>query len=647
VPAEVGVDRPVVHGRGGAGPAGVLPLGLRRQGEPQAGPLLQEATVGHCPLPGDADRRLGVAVGQLPAPVLVLVVPADVAAVVRGVEPPVLGVGDLELAHPERAVDLHAGLRPLVRPARHVAHDELAGGDQRQRQLYAVAEADGHLGRLAVRAPEPAEGLLSAAPGLGGVERPARDAQQRRALRRRTRQDGLRRARPRGKDLLGVLGEPGVEFGHLQPPLVDVARDAAVLAPGAVVGHVQVDPRDQAVPGLGVKPNAPVALAEHLDQLAGIGVVLQRRRQVVIALGARPADVRVQGHVGRREAAPALLAAAEVRHRLAALSLRAVVAGDAVLVQHGLDLALEAEPARRAAPRADLVGLPRRQPIADRGGVRLLLVAADAGEHLAGHGRQPAPHDLQGLAVLVDRLEGDGRVGGHAEHRRSVRLDRHRAEDAVDVPGPVDADVDVPAHAVVGVVEREQPQPLDRAPRNALEARAGVDVRQVEDRVLPRQVDLVRDHGRGRRLPQGHGLQDGVARLGVELQHVVEHVDQVQVPRVSVGRLARDEEVLVAQRVGVQEPGPARVDQLVADDRLDLLAVAGDPLDDAAGLMASLGRVEEDQLAHARHAVVPADHRDDPRGVPRAGTGVEGRVRPVGVAAVQLHLLRAVGIHAE
>ena len=65
------------------------------------------------------------------------------------------------------------------------------------------------------------------------------------------------------------------------------------------------------------------------------------------------------------------------------------------------------------------------------------------------------------------------------------------------------------------------------------------------------------------------------------------------------------------------------------------------------GLVAPAGRVEEHQLAHPRHAVVAADDAHELRRMAGNRPGVEERVGPVRVAAVVLHLPRAVGVHVE
>ncbi len=215
------------------------------------------------------------------------------------------------------------------------------------------------------------------------------------------------------------------------------------------------------------------------------------------------------------------------------------------------------------------------------------------------------------------------------------------------VPAALDGDVLVAAHVRVGVVQLVDAQVLDRAARHAGQARALVDVAHVDLGVVARQVDAVGDHRRLLGGAEGDRLEQGVARQLGEQRDVVEDVDQVDAPRVGGARLAGDQEVLLAQRVGVEEARPAVVDELVLDHRLDLLAPAGDALDHAVGLEAALGRVEEHQLAHARHAVVAGDDGRHHRRVAGDRPGVEQRVRPVGVGAVVLGLPGAVRVHVE
>ena len=57
--------------------------------------------------------------------------------------------------------------------------------------------------------------------------------------------------------------------------------------------------------------------------------------------------------------------------------------------------------------------------------------------------------------------------------------------------------------------------------------------------------------------------------------------------------------------------------------------------------------VQQQQLAGARHAVMPRDHAHHGRGMAGNGAGPVHGVGPIGAAAVVFHLPGAVGIHAE
>ena len=142
-------------------------------------------------------------------------------------------------------------------------------------------------------------------------------------------------------------------------------------------------------------------------------------------------------------------------------------------------------------------------------------------------------------------------------------------------------------------------------------------------------------------------LQQRVARLLGQQQQVVENIDQVNAPARLRGRLGGDEEVLAAERHGVEKLRPRAFDQAVADDRLDLAAVAGDPLHHAVEAVPPQGRIEDDQFAHARHAVVAGDHADHLRRMVGDRPGVEGRIRPKGVRAAILGLPCPVRVHVE
>ena len=107
------------------------------------------------------------------------------------------------------------------------------------------------------------------------------------------------------------------------------------------------------------------------------------------------------------------------------------------------------------------------------------------------------------------------------------------------------------------------------------------------------------------------------------------------------------EEVLFAQRIGVQELRPHSLYQRIRDDGLHFLSPAGNLLHNALRFLSAPGRIDDQQPARAGHAVVAgrdAHHlgwmvRDRPR--------VEEGVGKVGIAAVVLHLRGTVRVHVE
>ena len=65
-----------------------------------------------------------------------------------------------------------------------------------------------------------------------------------------------------------------------------------------MIGDVEIDPSDDALPCAGFKADSVMAFAEHLHEFAGVRVVFQRVEEMVIALGAGPADEGMQSDVG-------------------------------------------------------------------------------------------------------------------------------------------------------------------------------------------------------------------------------------------------------------------------------------------------------------------------------------------------------------
>ena len=88
------------------------------------------------------------------------------------------------------------------------------------------------------------------------------------------------------------------------------------------------------------------------------------------------------------------------------------MATDTPLVEHRLHFAAKIEAARRSMPRSQgLRRLPGSERLTiGRSGV-LRFVAADTGNDFTRHRREPTPHQLHGLAIGVERLDGNRRVG--------------------------------------------------------------------------------------------------------------------------------------------------------------------------------------------------------------------------------------------
>ena len=334
----------------------------------------------------------------------------------------------------------------------------------------------------------------------------------------------------------------------------------------------------------------------------------------------------------------------------AAVGLRpAVVTARAVPVEHRLHFAAKREPARRPVPGLDFRGRPggrQRRPRRRRRVLRFMT--ADARHDFAGHRREPRPHQLDRLALGVQRLQRDRRVGRHAETGRTVLQHGHGPQDAFGVPGAVQPHgIRLGPHALKGKMVAQHAQRLDGAAGHTLQPRPAVDVGNQHVRILAAWLPLVRDTRRPRRRAQRDRLEHRVPRLLVQQHGVVERVDQVDPPQRPLGRLARDQEVLVAERERVQEFRPAVRDGQVERRGLDRASIAGNPLHRAVRFAPAAGRIEDDQRAHPRRLVMPADDRGHLGRMVRNRPGKEHGSRPVRVAAVVLHLLRAVRVHVE
>ena len=309
-------------------------------------------------------------------------------------------------------------------------------------------------------------------------------------------------------------------------------------------------------------------------------------------------------------------------------------------------------------------------------------MAAGAAHSFAGHADGPGAHELEGGAVGVERLEGDGRVGGHLEAGGAVRLHVHGAEHALEVPAGlhlIESGGDVSARAVVAEVVGEHAELLDRAARDAGEAGAVVDVGDVDGGGVRAGHAPVGDHGRT--LPRGEEdrLEEG-AVVGLGQQHdVVEGIYEVDAETAFVAELRGGEEVGAAERPGVGEVRLAArelvVHLQVTDVALHRLAASGEFVHearfargeaargDAEGVLRrtpfAVGRIERDGvLARERGieeehasvfgaAVVSAGHHHEAVRVVGNGSRAAEEGGEVGAAAPEGELADAVGVHGH
>jgi len=203
-----------------------------------------------------------------------------------------------------------------------------------------------------------------------------------------------------------------------------------------------------------------------------------------------------------------------------------------------------------------------------------------------------------------------------------------------------------PRDLMIGEMVCEQPELFDCSVRNALQAGTFINVLKVNERIFTDQVGPVGNNRWPLDLAQRDRFEQRIAFYFFEQKDVVEDVDQVNAPKVLRSGFAGDEEILLAQRPGMEELGPALHRQLVLNKRLDFLAVAGDSLDDTVGGIAAQRRIENHQFADPSDVVA----RDDAHHLCRMvghRPGEENSVGPISPAAVVLSLPRAVGIHRE
>ena len=253
----------------------------------------------------------------------------------------------------------------------------------------------------------------------------------------------------------------------------------------------------------------------------------------------------------RRPAVLAETVAVQVRRLFAAVL---VVAGDAVSVEHRLHqpwkrqrigtLRLRPQLGGRTAQR----GSSRPFPAAGRS--LPLLVAANAGERLAGMHVGIRAHRLHRQPLPVQRLEVETRAGGRAETGAAVRLDGRRAQHAAAERLGGVPDVRLVGEVVVLWEEADHPQLPDlRAGRPGPPALVDVQHEHRAGGARLRRAGAHRQHRRPGPRFQRDRVEAGQRRVAVEQFPVAEAVDEIE-PVIPLPRIVHAEVEVVVQRPG-------------------------------------------------------------------------------------------------
>jgi len=357
------------------------------------------------------------------------------------------------------------------------------------------------------------------------------------------------------------------------------------------------------------------------------------------------------------------------------------VTADAVAFQHGIDLVREGEGAGRSQPGRERLAVARLGKAAlwwQRGAA--VFVAAGARDAFARHPHQPTAHKLHGVAVGIQRLQRNRRVGRDLEAGRAVRFDTSRAEHALHIPTGLRADQRKTALADVAEVVGEDTDRLDRAARHPAQPGTAVNVCNVYIGCLGREIHAVRNHRRPGTRQEELRLEKRRTLLFVNQGRVVEHVHQVDAPQTLLRGLHRHQKILAAKRMGMRGERRPLLTVHVPDDGVAHgagygLAPAGNQLHEP-GLLgrqdvrrhrdglafdspffrrraetervgARQPRIENRHPATVAEIVMAADDAHDSRRVVGDRLGKTERRGKPGIAAVKRQLPRAVGIHGH
>ena len=325
------------------------------------------------------------------------------------------------------------------------------------------------------------------------------------------------------------------------------------------------------------------------------------------------------------------------------------MAADAVFVQNGLNFFLESNRTFRTVKLDDSVWSAARRHIELRRGNRVLIfVASRTGNPFARHAGQPGTHDLQSVAVFVQRLQSQRDVGRNNEVGAAVRLDVDFAQEDFAVPGRFFAHSVVVADAAVSVLIAENAELFDRPDRNVFQTGAKVDVCNIADGFFVFVNRSVSNHRRAGSFLNRKRFEDSKLRRLFNQNHVVERIDQIQAPSILRRGLSGNEEIIFIQRAGEEELRPGAVNELVFNNRLDFLVAERDLLNDAFRFFAAAFRVDDMQFAHSGDAVVPGYNGRKHFGVlSRNRLGIEHAVGPVRTGTVEFNLVCSVRIHVH
>ena len=295
-----------------------------------------------------------------------------------------------------------------------------------------------------------------------------------------------------------------------------------------MIRSIKVNPVIKRFPFLIGQFNTMMSGFQHFDQLAGRGMIFVGIQDFDLRFRSLAVDIRMKIQITFAKSGKIIDTATGKIGQF----IGTVMAGDAGTVQHRLYFQFERERTLSAFRQCDRMRFDSRSDHTFRDRYLVLVfVATDTGDGFSRHSGQPATHPLHGTSARVQRLKRDRRIGRNSEQCGTILFDRHRTQQAFDIPSALNTLCPMVGRSfIISIFVRQHTECFHRTTGYALQTFTFVNILNKDSRLLRARFRTVGNNGGNRSFLYRYRVDQSFTFILGNQRQVIIHVYQINAP---------------------------------------------------------------------------------------------------------------------